>query len=81
MEENAVGEKKPAQVQGKRSAEFYEQHIDQVVNIAVSTGQVFKGTLVGVDQYDLILLQDSGLELLLPKGNVVYVHRAPAAKA
>ena len=36
---------KPAQIQGKRSAEFYAEHIRQVVNIAVSTDQVFKGAL------------------------------------
>jgi len=70
-----------AQIMGKRSAEFYAEHLDQVVNIAVATGKVFKGTLIGVDLYDLILRQESGLELLFNKGNVVYVHRAPAAES
>jgi len=67
---------KPAQVWGKRAAEFYTELKNQPVQIAVVTGKTFKGTLIGVDVYDIIIQQKSGLNLLIAKGNIVYVHKA-----
>ena len=67
---------RPAQVWGKRTAEFYSGLENQHVQVAVATGKIFKGTLIGVDVYDIIIRQESGLELLIAKGNVVYVHKA-----
>lgn len=61
---------------GIKAAEFYAALFNQPVQVSVVTGKVFQGVLVGVDQYDIILRQESGLQLLLAKGNVVYVHRA-----
>lgn len=66
---------KPAQVWGKRAAAFYEELENQLVLVAVSNGKMFKGYLVGVDVYDIIIRQESDLELLIPKGSIVYVHR------
>lgn len=66
---------KPSPVWGRRTAEFYEDLKNQQVIVAVSDGQRFAGKLVGVDTYEIHLRQDSGLELLIVKGNVVYVHR------
>jgi hypothetical protein len=67
---------KPAQVWGKRAAEFYTELENQLVQVAVANGKIFKGTLIGVDVYDIIIRQPSGLELLIAKGNLVYVHKA-----
>ena len=67
---------KAHQVWGKRAAEFYAELENQKVQIAVATGKIFKGTLIGVDVYDIIIQQESGLNLLIAKGNVVYVHKA-----
>jgi hypothetical protein len=67
---------KPSQVWGKRAAEFYNELDNQLVQIAVASGKIFKGTLIGVDVYDIIIRQESGLELLIAKGNIVYVHKA-----
>lgn len=47
----------------------------------VNTGQIFKDALSGVDQNNLILCQETGLELLFNKGNVIYVHRVAVTKA
>jgi hypothetical protein len=47
-----------------------------VVLVVVANGKAFKGCLIGVDVYDIIIQQESGLELLIPKGSIVYVHRA-----
>lgn len=60
---------------GVLSADFYARHVGKSVNVATTTGKIFKGILVGVDQYDVIIQQETGLELLLNKGNVVYIHR------
>ena len=64
------------QVWGTRSVEFFAGLEEQPVTVATVGGKRLKGTLIGVDVYDLIIRQASGLELLLPKGNVVYVHRS-----
>ena len=40
---------RPAQVWGKRAAEFYTALENQLVQVAVSTGKTFRGTLSGVD--------------------------------
>ncbi len=60
---------------GVLSADFYARHVGQSVNVATTTGKIFKGVLIGVDQYDIIIRQETGLELLFSKGNVVYIHR------
>jgi small nuclear ribonucleoprotein (snRNP)-like protein len=44
------------------------------VLVSVSTGKTFRGVLIGADPYNLILRQESGLEMLVGKGNVVYLH-------
>lgn len=46
----------------------------------VNTGQIFKGALSGADQCNLILPQETSLELLFNKGNVIYVHRVAVTK-
>ncbi len=66
------------QVMGKRSAEFYTEYLNQVVNIMGVSGQIFKGALLGVEQYDLLLRQESRLELRCNKG--ITIHRAPAGE-
>lgn len=67
-------EKTPT-VWGKRANDFYAELQEQPVLIASSSGKVFKGILIGVDVYDLVIRQESGLELLIPKGNIIYVHK------
>ena len=66
---------KASQVWGKRAAEFFDELANKTILVAVSNGKVFKGELIGVDVYDILIRQTSGLELLLPKGNVIYIHQ------
>lgn len=66
---------KYSQVWGKRANEFYSELQNQRILVSMSNGKVFKGILVGVDVYDIVIRQESGLELLISKGNLVYVHR------
>ena len=64
---------------GRRSAQFYHDLRDKEVSVAVTTGKIYRGVLIGVDAYNLIIRQASGLELLIHKGAVVYI--APKSKA
>jgi len=70
--------KKPAvaQVWGKRTAEFLQTLQDRPVQVLTTSGKAFQGTLVGVDVYEILIRQPSGLEILLTKGNIVYLHAA-----
>jgi small nuclear ribonucleoprotein (snRNP)-like protein len=67
---------KPPQVWGKRSAAFYAELQNERILVVVANGKAFKGHLIGVDVYDIVIRQESGLELLIPKGSIVYVHQA-----
>lgn len=61
-----------------QSADFYYQLEGQHVTIALVTGKALKGELIGADTYDIIIRQSSGLEVLIVKGAIAYVHRSPA---
>jgi small nuclear ribonucleoprotein (snRNP)-like protein len=58
-----------------------EELKDQPVWVATVTGKQYAGTLIGVDVYDIIIRQAKGLEILFPKGNIVYVHRRTEGEA
>lgn len=63
-------------VWGKKSAQFYAELRNQPVIVLTTSGERYAGTLVGVDVYDITIRQSNGLEMLLSKGNVVYMHRS-----
>jgi len=65
---------KASQIWGKRTADFFTELANKTIQVAVSNDKLFKGQLIGVDVYDIIIRQASGLELLIPKGNIVYIH-------
>lgn len=68
--------KKPvvAQVWGKRTAEFLQTLQERPVQVLTTGGKLLQGALVGVDVYEILIRQPSGLEILLPKSNIVYLH-------
>jgi small nuclear ribonucleoprotein (snRNP)-like protein len=59
---------------GKEPLDFIHELQDKRVLISLVTGKAFKGKLIGADSYNLVLQQDSGLELMISKGNVAYLH-------
>ncbi|MFP4395734.1 MAG: LSM domain-containing protein [Anaerolineales bacterium] len=59
---------------GKTPAEFIHDLEGKFVLVALSNGKSFKGTLVGVDPYSFVLKQSSGLEMMINKGNLLYIH-------
>ncbi len=64
------------QTWGVRSQDFYATLHNQPVLVTLQNNVKVKGVLIGLDIYDIIIRQDSGLELLIAKGAIIYVHRA-----
>jgi small nuclear ribonucleoprotein (snRNP)-like protein len=59
---------------GQEPLDFIHKLQDERVLISLVNGKAFKGKLIGADPYNLVLQQDSGLELMISKGNVFYLH-------
>jgi small nuclear ribonucleoprotein (snRNP)-like protein len=59
---------------GKEPLDFIHELQGERVLVSLVTGKAFKGKLIGADPYNLVLQQDSGLELMISKGNIVYLH-------
>ncbi len=49
------------------SREFYDAIHDKLVRVTTTDGKIYTATLVGVDQYDLVLKQGDGALILMPK--------------
>jgi hypothetical protein len=69
-------EKKASGAWGITGPQFIHGLKDKRVTVAVSTGKFFGGVLIGADPYNLILRQDGGLDMLVGKGSVVYLHES-----
>jgi small nuclear ribonucleoprotein (snRNP)-like protein len=65
---------------GKEPLDFIRDLEDQYVLIALSNGKSFKGQLIGADPYSLVIRQSSGLELMINKGQMVYIHTTNSAE-
>jgi small nuclear ribonucleoprotein (snRNP)-like protein len=59
---------------GKEPWEFIHDLRDKRVLISLANGKALKGILIGADPYAWVIRQDSGLELMINKGSVAYVH-------
>jgi sRNA-binding regulator protein Hfq len=59
---------------GRKAPQFYENLRDKRVLVHTVTGKSFSGQLIGVDVYDIVIRQESGLEIIFAKGNIVFVH-------
>jgi len=76
VSEQPTTTKRPRGIWGLTAPQFYADLREQPILLKMSTGEKFRGALIGVDQYDLFIRQDSGLVLKLSKGTIVYCHRA-----
>jgi small nuclear ribonucleoprotein (snRNP)-like protein len=65
---------------GKEPLDFIHDLEDQYVLITLSNGKSFKGQLIGADPYSLVIRQSSGLELMINKGQMVYIHATNSAE-
>jgi|GEM_PF-1773568 sRNA-binding regulator protein Hfq len=64
---------KPSPYWGVRAHDFYRGLANKPIKIVALDGKHYGGTLVGVDQYDLVIRQANGLTILFPKHAVRYV--------
>ena len=58
---------------GVSAAEFYKGLRDQPIQVVTIDGKLYKGNLVGVDVYDLVIQQAAGATILLAKHAVKFV--------
>ena len=59
---------------GQSQAAYLLNLRDKPVTVVMIDGKALKGTLTGVDTYEIFIRQDGGLEILIPKGAVKYLH-------
>lgn len=69
-----MSKNKTTGIWGRKAPQFYKALQEQPVIVHTVTGKSFSGTLIGVDVYDIVIRQDSGLEIMFAKGNIVFVH-------
>ena len=73
---NQVGQKK--RTWGQSQAEYLAALEGNQVTIVFADGKAMKGELVGVDTYEVFIRQASGLEVMISKGAIKYLHPASA---
>jgi hypothetical protein len=59
---------------GMRTQDFYRALANKSIKITALDGKLYSGTLIGVDQYDLVIRQVNGLTILFPKHAIKYLH-------
>ncbi len=59
---------------GLRAKEFYHALRDKPVQITALDGKVYRGVLIGHDQYDVFIRQPSGLTILFTKHSIKLIH-------
>lgn len=67
---------KPKRNWGQGQAAYLADLQDKPVTIVFVDGKALKGTLTGVDTYELFIRQESGLTVMVFKGTVKYLHGA-----
>ncbi|MFZ5915456.1 MAG: hypothetical protein ACOYZ7_00805 [Chloroflexota bacterium] len=71
-------EEKPKRTWGQSQAEYLAALQGRQVTVVLMDGKALKGELSGVDTYELFVRQATGLEVMVNKGAVKYVHPSPA---
>jgi sRNA-binding regulator protein Hfq len=71
-------EKRPRRNWGRSQAEYLAALNGKQIAIVFGDGKAMKGELVGVDTYELFIRQTHGLEVMISKGAIKYLHPALA---
>ena len=69
---------KPKRNWGQSQAGYLAALEGKQVTLVFADGKAIKGELTGVDTYELFVKQANGLEVMINKGAVKYVHAATA---
>ena len=73
---NEEKEKKPKRNWGQNQAEYLAALEGKQVTVVLADGKALKGELTGVDTYELFIKQSKGLEVMISKGAIKYLHPA-----
>lgn len=65
---------KPKAVWGQSQAAYLANLKGQQVTIVFPDGKAIKGALTGVGTFEIFVTQSSGLELMIHKGAIKYLH-------
>ncbi len=68
--------KKPKRNWGQNQAEYLAALEGKQVTVVFADGKALKGELTGVDTYELFIKQSKGLEVMISKGAIKYLHPA-----
>ena len=73
---NEEKKKKPKRNWGQNQAEYLAALEGMQVTVVFADGKALKGELTGVDTYELFIRQSKGLEVMISKGAIKYLHPA-----
>ena len=68
--------KKPKRNWGQSQAGYLAALEGKQVAVVFSDGKAMKGELTGVDTYEVFIKQSNGLEVMINKGAIKYLHPA-----
>ncbi len=77
-EKKAEKARKPKRNWGQSQAEYLAALQGKQVTVVFAGGKALKGELTGVDTYELFIKQSNGLEVMISKGAIKYLHPAAA---
>jgi sRNA-binding regulator protein Hfq len=67
---------KPKRNWGQSQASYLAALEGKQVTVVMADGKAMKGELTGVDTYEVFLRQSNGLEVMINKGAIKYLHSA-----
>ena len=65
---------KPKRNWGQNQAKYLAALEGKQVTVVFADGKAIKGELIGVDTYELFIKQSNGLEVMISKGAIKYLH-------
>ena len=71
---NEEKQKKPKRNWGQSQAGYLAALEGKQVTVVLADGKALKGELTGVDTYELFIRQSNGLEIMINKGAIKYLH-------
>ena len=77
-EEKQNKAEKPKRNWGQGQARYLAALEGKQVAVVFADGKALKGELVGVDTYEIFIKQANGLEVMVSKGAIKYLHPAAA---
>jgi len=75
-EEKQKKAEKPKRNWGQNQAGYLASLEGKQVTVVFADGKALKGELTGVDTYEIFIKQANGLEVMVSKGAIKYLHPA-----